>query len=93
MSPTVTLRTFFRATDDASADALGAAGYVAGFEPQNGEPWGVTVPLGWISADVSKIAWQAGNKRMARISETMRGTLEGFMVKGKTLECREKENL
>jgi len=38
--------TFFRAADDESGDPLGPAAYVTGFEDQDGEPWGMVIPLG-----------------------------------------------
>lgn len=53
MSHLVTLSTYFRAADEESTDPLGHTAYVAGFEDQDGEPWGVMIPLG--SEDVEPV--------------------------------------
>jgi len=44
MPLTVTLTTFFRLDDDADP-TIGPEQYLAGFEDQDGEPWGLTIPL------------------------------------------------
>ena len=44
MPLTVTLTTFFRPDGDADP-VIGPEQYLAGFEDQDGEPWGLTIPL------------------------------------------------
>lgn len=44
MPLTVTLTTFFRPDGDADPE-IGPEQYLAGFEDQDGEPWGLTIPL------------------------------------------------
>ena len=44
MPLTVTLTTFFRLDGDADP-TIGPEQYLAGFEDQDGEPWGLTIPL------------------------------------------------
>lgn len=73
MSPSVTLSTYFRAADDESIDPLGPTAYVAGFEDQDGEPWGMAIPLG--SEDVEPVVL-AG----AKFSIAMR--LDGSLLIG-----------
>jgi hypothetical protein len=44
MPLTVTLTTFFRPDGNADPE-IGPEQYLAGFEDQDGEPWGLTIPL------------------------------------------------
>ena len=56
MFPTVTLRAFFRPLEDELTEKLGPAAYAAGFEDQDGEQWGVMVPLGQEDVELTVLA-------------------------------------